>query len=99
MPWKLTREGNGIKAEEVYFVGPKEFENHHGGVVLVGDYLYGGDGQNRGRARLPGTVDGQNRLEAEVARPRIGGRLFGKKKRSRHLARRRKNVWIQVFLW
>ena len=30
------------------FNGPKTFENHHGGVVLVGDYLYGGSGQNRG---------------------------------------------------
>lgn len=45
---KLTRAGGGVQAEEVYFLGPDKFENHHGGVVLVGDYLYGGDGQNRG---------------------------------------------------
>ena len=29
--------------------GPAEFENHHGGVVLVGDYIYGGSGQNAGK--------------------------------------------------
>ena len=45
---KLTRNGDVFDVEEVYFLTPKEFENHHGGVVLVGDYLYGGDGQNDG---------------------------------------------------
>ncbi len=45
---KLTRQGDGMKVEEVYFLGPETFENHHGGVVLLGDYLYGGDGQNNG---------------------------------------------------
>ena len=45
---KLTRNGDGMDVEEVYFLGQKEFENHHGGVVLVGDYLYGGSGQNQG---------------------------------------------------
>lgn len=45
---KLTRKGDTFDAEEVYFLTPREFENHHGGVVLVGDYLYGGDGQNDG---------------------------------------------------
>jgi len=46
---RLTRDGNRMKAEEVWFHGPDQFENHHGGVVLVGDYLYGGDGQNQGK--------------------------------------------------
>ncbi len=45
---KLTKEGDGFTAEEVYFLGPRDFENHHGGVVLVGDCIYGGDGQNNG---------------------------------------------------
>ncbi len=31
-----------------YFLGPRDFENHHGGVILLGDYIYGGDGQNNG---------------------------------------------------
>lgn len=44
----IQRDGDQFRAEEVYFLSPKDFENHHGGVVLAGDYLYGGDGQNQG---------------------------------------------------
>jgi hypothetical protein len=45
---KLTREGDGMDVEEVYFLGDRDFENHHGGVVLVGDHVYGGSGTNKG---------------------------------------------------
>lgn len=45
---KLSKNGPKFDVEEVYFLSPREFENHHGGVVLVGDHLYGGDGQNKG---------------------------------------------------
>ncbi len=45
---KLTRDGDRFNADEVYFRPAREFANHHGGVVLVGDYIYGGDGQNKG---------------------------------------------------
>jgi outer membrane protein assembly factor BamB len=45
---KIVPSGNGLKAEEIYFLGPRDFENHHGGVILLDGYLYGGDGQNRG---------------------------------------------------
>jgi outer membrane protein assembly factor BamB len=36
---RLTRNGNAIKAEQVYFT--KDMQNHHGGMVLVNGYLYG----------------------------------------------------------
>ncbi len=36
---KLTRDGDKITPSEVY--ANKDMTNHHGGVVLVGDYLYG----------------------------------------------------------
>jgi len=45
---KLSRDGNAVKAEEAYFLDPKQFQNHHGGVVLVGDHLYGGHGHGEG---------------------------------------------------
>jgi prepilin-type processing-associated H-X9-DG protein len=45
---RISRDGQSFKAEEVYFLPARTFENHHGGVVLVGDYLYGGSGENRG---------------------------------------------------
>lgn len=36
---KILAEGDGQKAEEVYF--EKKMANHHGGIVKVGDYMYG----------------------------------------------------------
>jgi outer membrane protein assembly factor BamB len=41
---RLTTNSDGITATEVYFT--KRMQNHHGGVVLVGDNLYGFDGSN-----------------------------------------------------
>lgn len=38
---KITGNGGGFKAEQVYFT--KEMKNHHGGMVLVDGYLYGSD--------------------------------------------------------
>lgn len=45
---KLTKEGDGIKAEEVYFLDPKTMQNHHGGMVLYKDHIYCGHGHNNG---------------------------------------------------
>jgi outer membrane protein assembly factor BamB len=45
---RLVPTGNGIKAEEVYLLPARELQNHHGGLVLVGEHLYGGHGHNAG---------------------------------------------------
>jgi prepilin-type processing-associated H-X9-DG protein len=45
---KITRSGEEFKAEEVYFLASKKFQNHHGGIVLVDDCIYGGSGLNKG---------------------------------------------------
>lgn len=46
---RLTPNPDGtFKAEQVYFIDADAFNNHHGGVVLVGDHIYGGSGQNQG---------------------------------------------------
>ena len=45
---KLTKDGDGVKAEEVYFLKPDQLQNHHGGMVLVDGYLYCGHKQNGG---------------------------------------------------
>ncbi len=45
---KIEKAGDAFKAEEVYFQTAKTFENHHGGVVLAGDHVYGGSGTNKG---------------------------------------------------
>jgi len=36
---RLTNGPNGVTAEQVYFT--RNMQNHHGGMILVGDYLYG----------------------------------------------------------
>ncbi len=45
---EIKRDGPAWVAEEVYFLSPRDFQNHHGGMVLVGDHVYGGSGPNRG---------------------------------------------------
>jgi outer membrane protein assembly factor BamB len=45
---KLFKAGNGVTAQEVYFLNGNDLQNHHGGLVLVGDYVYGGHGHNNG---------------------------------------------------
>lgn len=36
---RLTNGPDGMTAEQVYFT--RQMQNHHGGMILVGDYLYG----------------------------------------------------------
>jgi outer membrane protein assembly factor BamB len=45
---ELVGDKKGIKAEELYFLNGRKLQNHHGGLVLVGDYIYGGHGKNNG---------------------------------------------------
>jgi outer membrane protein assembly factor BamB len=45
---KLNRTSDGVEAEEIYFLNSKTLQNHHGGMIMVGDYLYGGTGHNLG---------------------------------------------------
>lgn len=46
---KLTASDNGVNAQEVYFLDAKTFQNHHGGFVRVGDYVYSGHDHNKGK--------------------------------------------------
>lgn len=41
-------DGDTLKAEEVYFLDAKTLQNHHGGMVRIGDYIYAGHGHNNG---------------------------------------------------
>ncbi len=46
---QLAPDGKGgIQANEVYFLKAKTLQNHHGGMVLLGDYVYGGHDHNKG---------------------------------------------------
>jgi outer membrane protein assembly factor BamB len=43
---RLNKDGNAVKAEEVWF--SRNIENHHGGVLLIDGALYGSNGGNGG---------------------------------------------------
>ena len=45
---RLSRDGDGVKAQEVYFLQGNDFQNHHGGIILHDGHLYTGTGHNRG---------------------------------------------------
>lgn len=45
---KLVPDAGGVKAQEVYWLEKNQFQNHHGGFVKVGDYIYGGHNHNKG---------------------------------------------------
>ena len=45
---KLSPDGEGVKAEEQYFLKASSLENHHGGMVRLGDYVYCGHKHNEG---------------------------------------------------
>ncbi len=45
---KLSRAGGGVEAREEYFLSGREFQNHHGGMIKLGDYIYAGHGHNAG---------------------------------------------------
>jgi outer membrane protein assembly factor BamB len=45
---RLVPSGDGVRAEEVYFLPGGKLQNHHGGLILLGDYIYGGHGHNNG---------------------------------------------------
>ena len=40
--------GSPVRAEEQYFLNASTFQNHHGGMVRIGDYIYAGTGHNNG---------------------------------------------------
>ena len=46
---QLVPNGTGIDVQERYFLKGKVLQNHHGGLILLGDYLYGGHGHNDGQ--------------------------------------------------
>ncbi len=45
---QLTPDGSGVKATELYFLKGNDFQNHHGGMIHVGPYIYAGNGHNQG---------------------------------------------------
>jgi outer membrane protein assembly factor BamB len=45
---KLSRGSRGIEVDEIYYLRSNQLQNHHGGMVLIGDHVYLGHGHNNG---------------------------------------------------
>jgi outer membrane protein assembly factor BamB len=45
---KLTAKGKNVTAQEVYYLPGDKFQNHHGGMIRIGNYIYAGHGHNEG---------------------------------------------------
>lgn len=65
---KLSKTRYGVNAEEVYFLHARQLQNHHGGMILVGDHIYCGHGHKQG---LPICV------ELKTGKIAWGGRIRG----------------------
>ena len=45
---EIIREGEKLSAKEVYYKSAKELQNHHGGMIMMGDHVFMGQGHNNG---------------------------------------------------
>lgn len=45
---KIVRTGDSFNAEERYFLDAGTLQNHHGGMIQVGEHIYCGNGHNNG---------------------------------------------------
>jgi outer membrane protein assembly factor BamB len=45
---RIVPDKTGLKAEEVYFLESKTFQNHHGGMIFHDGHIYAGTGHNNG---------------------------------------------------
>jgi outer membrane protein assembly factor BamB len=45
---EVSRDTNGLKVSEVYYKSSKELQNHHGGMIMIGEHVYMGHGHNNG---------------------------------------------------
>ena len=79
---RLSADGDGVAAEEVYFLGADTMQNHHGGLILHDGHVYTGTGHNKGFplavematgevAWGPIRNDGQNSAAVTYAEERI----------------------------
>ena len=69
---RLVKDGDGVKAVEQYYRSAKELQNHHGGMVLVGDHLYFGHGHNKGYPVCVEMLSGEKKWDATVESRDIG---------------------------
>ena len=45
---KLSGGRGQVSFQEVYYLSANQLQNHHGGMIKIGDYVYMGEGHNQG---------------------------------------------------
>lgn len=45
---KINKQGRALGVEEIYLLKGDKTQNHHGGMILLGDHVYFGEGHNNG---------------------------------------------------
>ncbi|AMV33590.1 outer membrane biogenesis protein BamB [Pirellula sp. SH-Sr6A] len=45
---QMTKRGKKVEIREVYYKTNKELQNHHGGMIMIGEFVYLGHGHNNG---------------------------------------------------
>lgn len=58
---KVVKQGKSLGVDEVYYKEANEMQNHHGGMILVGNHVYMGHGHNNG---FPLCVEGRTGNDA-----------------------------------
>jgi len=56
---RISRVGDTFHVKELYTLTGRQFENHHGGIVFVGNHVYGGHGNSRGEPACVDVVTGK----------------------------------------
>jgi len=56
---RISLGGESFHVEELYTLKGRQFENHHGGIVCVGNYVYGGHGNSSGAPRCVDVTTGK----------------------------------------
>ena len=65
-------EAGKVTATEVYFLEGRTFQNHHGGVILVGDAIYAGNGHRNGLPICLDFATGQVRWGGNIRNEGVG---------------------------
>lgn len=56
---RISRVGDTFHVKELYTLTGRQFENHHGGIVCVGNHVYAGHGNSRGEPRCVDVATGK----------------------------------------
>ncbi len=55
----VSRVDDTFHVKELYTLTARQFENHHGGIVCIGNHIYGGHGNSRGESACVDVTTGK----------------------------------------